>query len=247
MYTYKLKIEGNQRKLSNEDGLNLKDLTNLLSKLIKCLGSNAYLFTLSDIENSSYTPTLKTPVEEGIDLLDEIHEAVAKNEIENLSTDYKNYALELNKVLFERGLHITLINSRDEKIIKLSGLTKDSTKGYYYNLTSVTGKVISLYGKVELNPHILVRTGNGFEYSIYVNQDQEIKLGGFYKNTTIRFRIRSKIDGVTGKAIQSNLIDFTPLNSSNFYSAIQNIKSEYGDIFKNIEDSAKLLQNLRNS
>ena len=246
MYKCKLQIEAKDRKLSNEDGINLKDLNDLLSKLVKCLGNKATLITLVDIENSSYTPTLETSGEDVVDRFNEIHEAVSDTDFKHLPKDEKDYASALNRVLFERGLYITASNTRDEKSIKLKGIGKKNTKNYYFNINTITGQIQALYGKVELNPHVFVRTGNGFEYSIYVTPEQELKLSPFYKNTNIRFRIRSRIDVNTGDNLQANLIDFTPLSDKSFYSTIQDVKNEYGDIFKNIEDSAKLLQNLRN-
>ncbi|QEM07445.1 hypothetical protein DIU31_029555 [Mucilaginibacter rubeus] len=246
MYRCKLQIEGNNRKLSNEDGINIKDLTELLSKLIRCLGDKAATFTLIDIENSSYSPTLDTDDEVGVDKFNEIHEAVGDNNFKRLPKYEKDYAIALNKLLFEKGLHITVSNTRDERKIKLSSLTKKEDKNYYYSITSITGQVQALYGKVEANPHVFVRTSNGFEYSIYVTREQELQLSKFYKNANIRFRIRSRIEIANGEATQSNLLDFTLLNDK-FYNTVQNVKKEYGDIFDHIEDSAQLLQNLRNN
>jgi hypothetical protein len=52
---------------------------------------------------------------------------------------------------------------------------------------------------------------------------------------------------LSGDTIQSNLLDFEPLSDNNLYTTIENIKKEHGDIFKDVEDSAALLQNLRNN
>lgn len=247
MYKCKLQIEATDRKLSNEDGINLKDLSELLSKLIKCLGNKASLFTLVDIENSSYTPTFETDVEAAVDEFNLIHESVNDINPQQLPKDQREYASALKRILFERGLYITASNSKDERSVRLIELSKHKKKGYYVSITSITGKLKAMYGIVEYNPHVFVITPNGYEHRIYVTPKQELELSHYYKNINLKFRIRNKIDLLSGDTIQSNLIDFEPLSDNNLYSTIQNVKSEYGDIFKNIEDSAALLQDLRNN
>ncbi len=247
MFTCKLQIEGLYRKLSLEDGLNFKDLTELFQKLSKCLGKEANKFTLTHIENTSYSPLLETDDLEVVNSFNVIHEYISATEVERLSKEQQDYARALNKILFANNLYLTTHNSNDETSFKLTGLTKLDSKQYYFSITTLYGKVVSLYGKNEDRPSIAIITSSGQDYYINVTPEQEKEVSHFYKGLNLRLRVRLKKDIKDGNVLQCNLIDYTIPNDLTFLQSIENVRLEYGDIFKNISDSAKHLNDIRNS
>lgn len=245
MFTCKLQIEGLYRKLSLEDGLNLKDLTELLSKLSRCLGKSASKFTLTTIENTSYSPVIETDDSEVVDGFNEIHKLISNTEIERLPKEHQDYAIALNKILFKNNLYITTHNSKDESSVKLTSLTKLDSKQYYYIITTIHGKLISLYGKNEKSPYIALKTRTGIDYTIHVTPNQEKEVSSFYKGLSLHLRVRLKKDVKNGNILHADLIDYTIPENISFFQIIENVKREYGDIFKNVSDSAKHLQEIR--
>ncbi|MGZ3767544.1 MAG: hypothetical protein ACXVA2_22970 [Mucilaginibacter sp.] len=228
------------------DGLNLKDLASVLEKLSKCLGKDANKFTLTEIENTSYSPVLETDDTEVVSNFNEIHKAISNTELERLPKDYQDYANTLNKILFVNGLYLTTHNSIDESSTKLTSLTKLESNQFYYSITTLSGKLISLYGKNEAKPSIAIRISNGEEFTIHVTPSQEKEVSEFYKGLNLRLRVRLKKDIKNGNVITASLIDYTIPTDLTFLQSIERVQLQYGEIFQNINDSAKHLNEIRN-
>ncbi len=247
MYKCKLQIEGLYRKLSLEDGINLKDLAELLTKLSKCLGKNSNKFILTDIENTSYSPIIDTDDLEVVEDFNKVHQIISETELERLPKDFQDYAKSLNKILFANNLYITTHNSINERSIKLTALTKLDAKQFYFSITTLNGKIVSLYGRNEDKPAIAVKLASTEDVIINVTADQEKEISNFYKGLNLRLRVRLKKDIKNGNIIGAALIDYTIPNELSFLESIERVKLEYGDIFKNVLDSAKHLNEIRNS
>jgi hypothetical protein len=244
MFECRLKIDGLHRKLSLEDGLNIKDLSEILTNLSKCLSEKSAKFILTKIVESSYMPVIETYDTESIDIFNEIHENISSGNFKELPSSYQEYAKSLNNILFKNGLYIEVSNSNNEVNTKLTAVEIDK-EITYSSITTLTGRIVSLIGKNEKDPHIAFKTLRGVDYNILVSPEQEKSLKNFYKESQLRLRVKIKIDATTSAVSKTNLIDFEALGDIDFLDAIDIVKNDFGDIFININDSAQLLRNLR--
>lgn len=247
MFRCKLKIDGHERKLSLENGLSFGELGELLSKLSKCIETDGIKFTLIGIENSSYTPYADTEEIEGVEKFNEVHRHILNKDYEQLNENEQSYADYLNTTLFERGIYIQTSNDKNDEKVEVNSIKKKKiSKKNYSLITTITGKIVSIVGKSEDNPYITAQTSQLADYKIYIKPEDERKLFKFYKEFNIRFRIKLKKDLSSDKFIECNLIDYTIPKHKNFKDALEKTQLEYGDIFANIQDSAKAIRDLRN-
>ena len=245
MFKCKLKIDGRLKKLSKKNGLHLKEIGEIFSKLAKCLENDNIKFTLTDIQDSSYTPVIETESEEGVEKFKAIHQRILTQPVEDLDFDEQEYAKTINKLLFERGIYIQAENDKDDKVIEVQSIRK-GTGRYFSSITTITGKIVSIVGKNEKNPYITLETSQKKDYKVFISSEQENKLSTFYKNGIVRLRVKIKVDSWEHKEINASLFDFEIPEKRSFLDAIKETQKEFGDVFKHISDSAKLLRELRN-
>lgn len=240
-------MEGRFTKLSIENGISISDLGTILVKLGKCLEYNDVKFTLVGVENTSYTPLVDTEDEAGVEAFKSIHSEIGNNDFNDLPKEYQEYADALNDILFENGIYLEATNTKDNIVIPLSSIAHQATIHTYFSITSIYGTIVSLIGKNEKSPYITIKTTHGIDFKIFVKSDQEKKLKQFYKEDTIRFRVRQKISTKDNKPIEGTLLDYLVPERISFSDALQKAKSEFGDVFSHIDDSAELIRQLRNS
>lgn len=247
MFKCRLKIESRYKKLSLEDGLSLKEVGEIFSKLAKCLEDKDNIkFTLVGVDNTSYTPVIETDELKGVEIFKKIHLDISKKSFDELTNEEQDYASSLNTLLFEKGIYLKAINDNDKEEIEISSISKPGIRNYS-SITTITGTIVSIVGKNEKNPYITVTTSFGKDYKIFIKKEQEKELSHFYKEAVLRLRIKQKIDSWTNKELDSILFDFEKPDSRNFFDSVIKTKEEYGDIFLHIKDSATLIRELRNA
>ncbi len=242
MFRCKLKIDGQHKKLSLKDGLSIKELGEILSKLAKCLEKDGVKFILVDVEESSYTPCIETVDQEGEQRFNELHSLIRQGSYDDLSNEQREYADTLKRVLFDKGITLSAIDSKNEEI-PIKSITKKSFK--FTSITTVTGRIVSLSGANEKAPNFTLKTARE-TYKINISVEQEKSLKKFYKEGKIRARIKLPIKSTNENSF-ARLIDYEILGNARFIDSIKATTEKFGDIFKNIQDSAKLLKELRSN
>lgn len=248
MYNCRLKIESRYKKITLEEGLSLQELGEILVKLSKCLEVKNVKFIITGIEHKSYTPIVSTEKEEDAKKFNLIHSDIFSLPFDELSFDEKNYASALNKILFERGLFLTVNNQIDEADIVLKDINKSKSKNYN-TVTTINAKIVIVNGRDEARPYITIKASNNTIYKLSVNPEQEKSLSGYYKDSTIRFRVRLKSNAsfpVESTEVSGKLLDFSIPSKKVFTESLIEVKNKYQSLFSNIADSAKLLNELRN-
>lgn len=246
MFKCKIELEGSLKKLSLEDGLHLKEFGELISKLAKCIENDNIKFTVTGIEGNSYDAIVETDTIEGVEKFYEVHEKIKDEEYEELPDEYQEYANCLQRICFRNNIILKASSNALERTpVEIRYLKNANTDFDYSVITSITGKVVSLVGKNENNPYVTVETHRAEPLKIFVKGEQERTLSKFYKDYFIRFRIKTKRDS-QGEFKSAVLIDFTVPKYTNLKTALEDVKQEFGDVFANIKDSAKLIRELRN-
>jgi hypothetical protein len=244
MFKCRLEIDGRYTKLSLEKGIYLKELTELLGKLAKCLETDDIKFILTGIEGNSYDPIIETPTIEGVDKFYDIHNTIQQQDYEDLPEEYQGYADALTKILFENGIYIKATSDVNDRKIEIDTIKNTVTHHSYTVVTTLTGKIVALVGKNEKNPYITVEDFRGKTFKVFIKSEQERELSKFYKDFNIRFRVRIKNDA-SDEFISATLFDFTVPKYKTFDEAVNAVKAAYGDIFSNIADSAKAIREIR--
>lgn len=246
MYQCRLKIDGRDKKLSFKDIISFKAASELLLALSKCLEKRETKFILKSIEESSYCPVLETEEEADIEKFKSIHKDLKNHDFQHLESEEQEYATYLNKILFKNGLCIKATNSFDDTEIDLIEIDKPP-KNHFSSFTSLQGQVVLINGKNEKNPYIVIKTSNKDEYKIRVNESQEKQLKKYYKEGSIRVRIKAHFTTNFENKADAILVDFDVPRNISFNDAISDTKARFGDIFKGINDSAQLIRDLRNT
>jgi len=246
MYQCKLKINGNDRGLTLTDGLSMKDLSGLLTKLSNCLKNKGANFYLTGIEDNCQMPVLDTLNEEDVNDFNLLHDKIENFPFERLSKEDKQYGNMLNKVLFQHNMHMTTINTKDETSFKLTALNKSKTKKFYYSIKTVTGNILSIYGKNLKYPSIAFRSHDGSDYTIYITQEQEKSISQFYKEKTVKIKAKFRIDIASKRHIYGDMVSLVAKNSLDFFGQLDEIKASEIKFFENINDPAEYIKQLRN-
>jgi hypothetical protein len=245
MYQCKLKIDGNNRELTLTDGLSMKDLSELLNKLAICLKNKGATFYLTSIEDNCQMPIIDTKNEEDVDDFNSLHDKLENFPFERLPKEYRDYGNSLNKLLFKNNMHITTINSKNETSFKLTSINKAKTKKFYYTIKTLTGKIVSIYGKNEKYPSIAFRSFDDKDYTIYITQEQEKNIGQFYKEKTVKIKSKFRIDIETKRHIYGDMINLEIKSTVPFFDQLDILNKSNISFFDDIDDSADFIKQLR--
>lgn len=246
MFKCILKINDRLNTINPVTGLDLKNLTALLNKLANCLDKK-YKYILKEVSESSQAPIIETETPEAVEAFTQLHKDISSREMEDLGEEQREYAVYLNEFLFSKGLYIQAANSKDQTLIEISEIDFNKKATHFYSINTIQGKIISINGKSEKKPFVFIQTSRGDEHKVFIDPEHEIALSHIYKEFFLRARVKTKIDSLDGKEISSKLLSYDVPSSTGFLQSIEETKKLYPNIFANIEDSAKLLRDNRNT
>jgi hypothetical protein len=244
MFKCRLEIDSKIEKLSAENGLTIQELGGLLLKLGKCIENKGHKFILTGLDFHSYDPVFVTDTLEAADEFLDIHETVITTDYEDLPFEYREYADELDYILKERGVYINATHEKSERKIEITEINKAKVGKSYHTISNITAKIVSINGKNESEPYIVIEDYRGKLVRVNIKAIQESELSQFYKKYFIRFRIRIKRNP-SSKLQVGSLLAFNVPAFKTLAESIEAAKAKYGDIFSNIIDSAKAIKELR--
>lgn len=245
LFKCNLKIESNSHKIQPHEGLSINELSDILTKLSKCITNKKSKLILTNIIFESYSPELSAEVEEVIFEVEDVHRQIATQDFFKLDAPLQNYAKSLKDNLFDRGLYLSYFDKKNTEPIVIKKI--DATKKTpYSSITTINAKVTAVDGKGK-KAFIIVEAITGKRVKLFIDSVQEAELFKYYKGLNVRLRVKLKAECDEDGQQQGRLLTYFVPEDKDFLTAIKDTNKNYPDIFSGITDSVKLLEELRNS
>ncbi|GAB3937614.1 hypothetical protein [Larkinella terrae] len=230
MYKFSLKIDDPVGTLSEENGISIYRLSQLLRNLNAALrlqrDSNC---TLSAIQGNCYQVDVSTSNRVHHD---EFIELMGRAEKREKVPAYQKKLL--NNLLFyvRKGYFIEAYDTDNDRV---AVVTKDRkpVRGNYYITDSVTGEITRIGNRQFNYPSSIVISQHEEEipFTVPISDQQDQELRDYYKNGTLQFEVRFKIDKYTKKRIPIELVAFKVKSSKTLLELVNDFNAKHPDLF----------------
>ncbi len=241
MYYFTLVIDGNDKKLTTENGISVGEQGELLTKLSKALNIKNPQFVLSGIENCCYLQKFATLDKAVFDSFQHLHQNLESQPIETLDAPEQDYGSFLKNVMKKRNVYFTASAGDWKADIKEIKAVKESD--CYYISDQMISTIVGIRKKTgKYSAHIYLKDK---PFRIYMSEEQEQQIKTFYDGAKIEFSIRMKVFVKTDKILHANLRKFEVVGNGSFMTKINELIATEGDLFPSIKNGQDAMQLLK--
>jgi hypothetical protein len=242
-YRFALNIVDEITGYSPENGLPYGDLGSLVKSLDFAINpKDNTKCTLFKIENHGYTPHFITQSGITYNNFIDVHKNIFERPINNLNKRENLYAKVLSKIL-KRGQYIEALDANQFPVCRITSDQIIKGVDYYNSITSITG-IISEIGSRTLkdDSHIYL---DGFDYKVYINEQQDYFLKNHYKSSTLNLRLKQKIAVDSGRVISAKLLAYDIKSGLSFTESMSKLSDEDLSFLKNVNTHEDILALIR--
>ena len=243
--TFILKFDRNTGKLSAKKGLPINILAELLSTLYDAIGViDKDKITLSEIKDESYGLAFYAEEVLVIENLKIVHNKINEgaNTFENRELGY----LRVLKKITDSGIYVEAKQEETEYFVRINSIAKADKARLVIEYEEVEGRISEIGGdKILGKRHIKL---DEYDNNVFITPDQDDQLKYFYKTDLISFYLRvtkNLTDLEKRKVVE--LVSFEPKNIKSLKQAIEDFRTEKGDVFTHVIDSAQAVRDLRHN
>jgi hypothetical protein len=243
MHKFSLKIDDDNHTLTKENGISFDKIGALLDTLYKAIDNGTgHKCTLGQVRGNCYALDFYTEDVGFHNNFITVHKNIAQVQLDDLSPEQKRYAVTLRAIL-GNTFYLKAYDNDGQEVAAISDIGTRKLTSYYYSTDSIYG-VLSELGSANLKSnrkHIYI---DGVNYKIYISKDQDLELKPFYGTQKLRVELRQKRSSIDGHVVNSDLLSFCAIGSSNLAS---NIKAEGYielELLKNTHTIEDILNNI---
>lgn len=242
MYKFSLQIDDKKHSLTAEDGISIDLLSELLKTLYSAIddGEKAKC-TLYNVRGNCYAIDFSSQSESQKNNFIRIHKDLIDVPYSDLPDNEKKYATTL-QLIFKRGYFINAA-VEGQKFAHLTEIRKEEYPESYIIQKTVYG-IISEQGGPKLNSnqkHIRI---DGYDKSIKINNNDDLRLKQYYRTTKLAIKIRVKVSIDTGNEYSAELINFREIAKGNFIDKLNEEEYIPLHIFNEINDMDSLIKKI---
>jgi hypothetical protein len=226
VYDLTLRFDNEDHSLTQTNGLDISEISEILSKLAKATGNDDKL-VLSEIKGNCYALRLSTSNAGEFEVLKAIHKPIENNVYDDLNSYQLDYIQTLQKVLKKNKFNFQAYDKDKKFNIETNEIIINEAPKYYYEIGTIIGVVTSIGGKnMDVTSYIHLSTQS---YDIKISNDLERQLIPYFKQRKIRLTLKKKIQFDTDKVIGGEAISFEVIDKSTFAELSHEIKVKYPD------------------
>lgn len=226
VYDLTLRFDNEDHSLTKTNGLDIIELSELLSKLSKAVGKEDKL-VLSEVKGNCYAFLLSTINFPTYQNLKAIHTPISNNNYNSLNNVQLEYIDTLRKIIKRNKFNFQAYDKDKSFKVETNEIIIKEDPKYYYEIGTIVGIVTSIGGiNLEATSYINIAKKN---FPIKVNPDLERELIPYFKKHKIRLTIKKKIKFDTDKIVGGEAISFELIENKTFQEISNELKVKYPD------------------